>query len=393
MRTVVEPKPHISKLWGQQEANPETVYRLMKYVIRVNHAGKALLHNVVTGELVVLDRSEEELLPTLPRSWTKEMEPLFRAHFLVPVDYDECRQVIRIRTVLRKFNDARQKPGIVSYTILPTTACNARCYYCFEQGIKTETMTEETANEVVAFIKRNCNGNDVFLDWFGGEPTVAANRIDQICLGLQKEGIRYSSKITTNGYLFDERMVDRAKNIWNLRSAGISLDGTAETYNRTKRYVCADEKPFDRVLRNIGLLAKAQIYVSVRMNYDLANYTEFADLVAKFKDRFGTDPMIHLSVHPVNEEHVDADGRLLHGTEEWFNEKTLELNNLARVAGLYKKSYALPSLNTAECNASSRSAITITPSGNFVRCSEKLSPSEVTGNLEDGETNPQKVEA
>ncbi|MBQ0101710.1 MAG: radical SAM protein [Firmicutes bacterium] len=321
------------------------------------------------------------------------MSDLVASHFLVPEGYDDYGQTVRLRSIIRKLEDARRKPGIYTYTILPTTACNARCYYCFEQGVKTETMTDETADETVAFIKRNCNGKEVFLDWFGGEPTVGARIIDRICLGLQKEGVVYSSSITTNGFLFDEEMVDRAKNLWKLKSAGISLDGTAETYNKTKRYVTSDPNPFDRVLTNIGLLAKACIRVSARMNYDLANYTQFADLVAEFKKRFGDDPMIGLTVHPVNDEHKDADGNLLHGSEEWFDKKTLELNNLAREAGLYRRSYELPSLKTHECKGASPTAITITPSGNLLRCSECLGPEEFTGNLETGETDREKAES
>ena len=34
--------------------------------------------------------------------------------------------------------------------------------------------------------------------------------------------------------LFDEDMIDRAKNLWNLHQASISLDGTEATFNRVK---------------------------------------------------------------------------------------------------------------------------------------------------------------
>lgn len=36
--------------------------------------------------------------------------------------------------------------AITNYTILTTTGCNARCFYCYEKGTKPVTMTAETAD-------------------------------------------------------------------------------------------------------------------------------------------------------------------------------------------------------------------------------------------------------
>ena len=56
MRTIVEPKEFIAKLWGKQKINDTDTFRMMRYVIRDDYDGKVLLHNVVTGQLVVLDQ-------------------------------------------------------------------------------------------------------------------------------------------------------------------------------------------------------------------------------------------------------------------------------------------------------------------------------------------------
>ena len=84
-------------------------------------------------------------------------------------------------------------------------------------------MTEQTANEVVEFIVRNCGDKRIHIAWFGGEPTLATARIDQICEGLIKNEIKYSSSITTNGYLIDEEMAHRAKRLWRLKYVNMSI--------------------------------------------------------------------------------------------------------------------------------------------------------------------------
>ena len=158
MITIAEPKEHIDKLWGKQKIREGETYRLMRYVLRVDHEDKVLLHNVVTGRLVVLEREEAEALETLPAAYTPAMEQLVTEHYLVPENYDEHQQAVNLRNILHKFDIAAvSNPiSITRYTILPTTACNARCYYCYEHGIPAFTMTEQIADDTIKFIADHC---------------------------------------------------------------------------------------------------------------------------------------------------------------------------------------------------------------------------------------------
>ena len=390
MRTIVEPKEHIAKLWGQQKTQPDAVYRRMKYVLQVNCEGKTALHNVVTGELIVLDEAEEAILAALPRAWTQEMDELIRAHFLVPEGYDEHKAVYGMRHILRQMENAQKLPGIVKYTILPTTACNARCYYCFEKGTKPVTMTEQTANDTVRFIKEHCNGRKVYIDWFGGEPTVAANRIDQICKGLSENGIEYSSHITTNGYLFDEDMVRTARELWHLESAMITVDGTEVTYNRVKAYPNVEGSPYQRVMRNIGLLLDSGIKVNFRVNLDLHNYEELPDIFDEVKKNFTNRENLQVTIHPVIAQ-KSFELTEPHASVEWFSKKLLKLHKMAWNSGLLKADDKLLFLQHEECEAASESAITITPVGALAKCPEQFAEKDLVGDLQNGIENTELV--
>ena len=394
MRTIVEPKEFIAKLWGKQKINYTDTFRMMRYVIRDDYDGKVLLHNVVTGQLVVLDQREAELLNKLPLEYCSEMERLVENHYLVTDQFDENRQVVKMREVLRKLDEVQRKPGIIHYTILPTTACNARCYYCFEHGSKIVTMSEQTANSVVDYIDSHCALNrQVSISWFGGEPTVASKRIDQICEGLKNKGIQITSDITTNGYLFDEELAIRARKLWNLQLANITIDGTENTYNRIKSYVDAKDNPYIRVLTNVGLLLEQRIRVSLRMNFDLGNYHEFKDLIKDKKNRFGENPLIQIHVHPIIGQFVTNEGVVSHGSDKWFEEKIVELNDMARNAGLLKPKDELPYLKYKGCQANNKSAATITPEGSLVRCPEQYGDEQVAGNIWAGVTNSEIVQS
>lgn len=397
MITIVEPKEHIDKLWGKQKIREGETYRMMRYVLRVDHEDKVLLHNVVTGRLVVLDREEAEALETLPSPYCPAMEQLVTEHYLVPEDYDEHQQMLNLRYILHKFHvmGVSHVDGIRNYTILPTTACNARCYYCFEHGVRPVTMTEQIADDTVKFIAEHCGKEkNISIRWFGGEPTVAVHRIDQICEGLREKGIRYSSTMTTNGYLFDEEMVSKAKTLWNLTHVMISVDGTERNYNEIKDYANAEDNPYQRVLRNIGLLLDQGVSVSLRMNFDVGNCQDFSDLLKEARERYQRKENILVYAFPLEGEYPDKNGNILHGSEAWFNEKFAELNGAAKKAGLFQRKLDLPSLFFSACKAGTPSSMVITAEGKLGRCTGIFfEEDQIVGNVTDGITVPNYCKA
>ena len=388
--TLAEPQQRVVKLWGRQAAKPGETYRLMKYVLRVEHEGHTALHNVMTGQLVLLNDDEIRLVDSLPAAYSADMEALVADHYLVPEGYDEYKQLVSLRTILRKLTPPVK--NITHYTILPTTACNARCYYCFEQGSKIVTMTEQTAEDTVRFIAEHCGEEKkVSITWFGGEPTVAANRIDQICHGLQREGIAYTGMMYTNGYLFDEEMADKARDLWHLRGLQIVVDGTEELYNRIKNYVNPQDNPYQRVMRNIGLLLEREIRVAVRMNIDQINHDSFKEVAEELVERYPRQSNLMLWATPVIGDYSDGNADKRHADEVWLKNRMLELNDYAMSVGLAKQTTTLPSLKYQGCMADGDGCIVISAAGALVECAEHFRGTDEVGNLVDGLTNHELI--
>lgn len=392
MKTLAEAQERVTKLWGKQAPKTEEIYRLMKYVLRVEHEGHTALHNVMTGQLILLNEDEIRLLDTLPATYSADMAALVADHYLVPQGYNEYKQLQSLRTILRKLTPPAK--AITHYTILPTTACNARCYYCFEQGSKIVTMTEQTAEETVRFIAEHCGEEkNVRITWFGGEPTVAANRIDQICRGLQREGITYTGMMYTNGYLFDEEMADKARDLWHVKRMQIVIDGTEELYNRIKNYVNPKDNPYQRVMRNIGLLLDREIRISVRMNVDRINYESFAgvvqDLVARYKGKQG----LSMYAYPLIGDYSNEDADTAHADEAWIAQKVYELNELSENCGIGWTTKPLPRLEYQGCMADNESAIVISASGALGKCCEHFQEERRIGMLSVGITETNMVKS
>ncbi len=384
MITIVNPMEHIDKLWGKQRIMDDDTYRMMRYVLRVDYDGKVLLHNVVTGQLVILEQAEAEAVDKLPMKYGPVMEQLVTKHYLVAEAYDEHLQVVKMREILRKLDDAHKEQGIIYYTILPTTACNAHCFYCYERGLKTETMTPQIIRAVVEFIKKQYKGDRIWIRWFGGEPTLAEHLIDQICKGLEEKQIDFASRMTTNGFLIDGKMIMKMKELWHLEQVVISMDGSEENYNRIKAFADVNDNPYQRVMRNIGFLLNDGISVALRMNFDKENYCDFRNLLDDVEKKFGHNPLLEVRPHQINPRTRDTDVGSYQEYEQWYNEKIVELNEMSRRKGFFHKEYPLPSLKYKVCMAASDNAVVIMPDGSLVSCPDLLSSDQIKGDLWQG---------
>ena len=284
MQVIIPTPLQYEQIVGRQKRVDGERYRLMTYVVQQPVTNGLLLYHTLTCSMVLLQPDEAADL-------TAQRELIDR-WFLVPEDHDDrklCRQVRQMVTLLKP-----AAKTISTYIILPTTGCNARCFYCFEQGAKPVTMTTETASRVVRYIVAHRGNEEVTLRWFGGESLVNAKVIGQICTELREQGVPFCSVMTSNGYLFDAEMVQRARDLWQLQHVMITIDGTEQTYNRVKAFVYRGVNAFERVLQNIGMLTAAGIHVSIRLNVDNYNIKEMAELVELLHRRFGTNA--HLSV-------------------------------------------------------------------------------------------------
>ena len=250
MQVIIPTPLQYEQIVGRQKRVDGERYRLMTYVVQQPVTDGLLLYNTLTCSMVLLQPDEAADI-------TAQRELIDR-WFLVPQGHDDrklCRQVRQMVALLKP-----AAKTISTYIILPTTGCNARCFYCFEKGTKSVSMTAETASKVVHYIVAHRGDEEVSLKWFGGEPLVNAKVIDQICTELREQGVPFRSIMTSNGYLFDADKVQRAKDLWQLRRVQITLDGTEQTYNRVKAYVYQGVNAFERVLQNIGMLIATGIF-------------------------------------------------------------------------------------------------------------------------------------
>lgn len=377
----------ISKFWVKPKIQTDSSYRLMKYVLVCECEDGTLLHNCVTGELVLIECESGALINSLPMTYNNKMDKLINKHFLVPENNDDKKSVSQLRNIVKIMSTKR---AITSYTILPTTTCNARCFYCYESDMEHHNMSEETAEQLVKYIKEKSGGKKVFINWFGGEPLLCVDRINQIVKGLKENGVEFTSTITTNGYLFSKELARHAKDEWNLTDSQITIDGTEEVYNKTKAYVNITGSPYKKVMENISYLLDNGIVVKMRINLSIYNFDDAKNLIDEIAKRFSERNLLmpyialvyeDVGFNPVSYNNTDAMN---------LNIKKKELEDSIEEYGFGCLKNELPSLDTIFCMADNDRAVLINPKGETAMCEHYVFDS-VSGTIFDDNKNTEMI--
>lgn len=273
------------------------------------------------------------------------------------------------------------------YKIFTTTACNARCFYCFENGIKVQTMNDETADALVKYIINTHCRDRVNLYWFGGEPLCNHRIITHICKGLSANNIDYLSYIVTNGILFDDTLVKEAMDLWHLDRCQITLDGMHDEYKKRKNYKFDYENPLEIVLNNIEKLADANIRrLDIRLNTDVNNIDSILLLKEYLKKRFGGRDNISVYPAPImdtwfdyNDDHSNEKRNDLFAAWSLIRDE-VEQDGL-RAASKFSKEVPL-----SYCMASNTYSVIVSADGKLYTC-ENYSDDFEYGDLWNGITN------
>ena len=259
-------------IWLERTQYEESVYN-----ISISKNGKLAIFNSATGAVVLMDSDTIINLPT------KEKLCLVENGFLVPIGTQEYNCYISKIKIYDK-----EKPNF--FTIIPTTVCNAKCFYCYEEEYCKLTVNDAILDKIINYLSQHLGDNaECVLDWYGGEPLLCVNQIDKIVSTLRARGKllnRWSSSITTNGTLLSKEIIAHLIQEWHLSVAHITIDGTEKEHNYRKNVNLNGESAFQKTFSGIYELLSAGVYVNLRIHLDHLNKASFPDILQKLSVLF-----------------------------------------------------------------------------------------------------------
>ncbi|MBQ5952173.1 MAG: radical SAM protein [Lachnospiraceae bacterium] len=339
MITLQRPDPKVGALLGENKGIREgCLLRPSQFALPLIIGGRKVVWNTFTRQCIETEyfflfqpeTGEPSQIRFDPAD--REMSALVRCDFLVKEGIDEADRFEKVLTLLRRMT--KRKDGYLGYTILPTTACNARCVYCYEEGIAPESMTEDVIEETVRYIESTCRkGAPIELHWFGGEPMAGEKTIDRICGALRGKGVDYRSSMISNGSLITPARAKKMREDWRLQNIQITLDGREDMYCARKRYKDFPGSPYRAVLDGIRALLEQRVRVNIRLNVEEENLQEMHALVEELSREFADETGIRLYAHSIFVEEGDVrerdDAAFYDAMEEL--EKTLRAFNRKRM--------------------------------------------------------------
>lgn len=210
---------------------------------------------------------------------------------------------------------------LLELIILPTEKCNFRCTYCYEDFVIGRMQPEVRSGLKRLLESRAPELRQLKLGWFGGEPTLALDVVEELCRFAkelaERYGFLFSSSMTTNGYLLDQ-CFDRLLG-WGVTEYQISLDGPKEYHDRT-RLRANKSGTFDRIWQNLLMLREkpGRFHVILRLHMNPQNVGALYSFVPVLDRELLQDHRFSLLFAPV--EHLggphDDDFNILNGAEE-----------------------------------------------------------------------------
>lgn len=277
--------------------------------------------------------------------------------------------------------------GSQSLTILPTTNCNARCWYCYERGIEHFDMSQDIIDNTIQFIKDQFQiEQDLSINWFGGEPLMHYDAINQITMAAKAEGFTLNTCITTNGSLITPELISLLNENYKDKFMSITIDAIGENYGAVKRFVdYPSEQAYDRLINNIKSVLSAGIRVLLRINFK--DYEEAKKIYSHLESVFSDFPrsLYYIYYAPIWNKNR---GHSLEETLEYIDymRRGYDINILANpyIDNVFIHHIA-NERRIAYCTAMNKHHYVVNAEGSLYRCHCLVSENKYAcGNVKDG---------
>lgn len=259
---------------------------------------------------------------------------------------------------------------------LPTTGCNFKCIYCYQDGI--DRACKMTLNDVKTidnylreYLRLNPQIKYLMITLHGGEPTYNWKIVPFAMNVFRKIADDFSLKLYTsivsNGYLLTPEKAEFLK-FYGWHRFQVTLDGPKEIHNR-RRHLINGNGTFDCIVSNINyILDKKNLpSIDLRINFDRSNYEYVFELIDFLADKFEKEKLF-LSFGNITQTYESKAHDYIEKQKILFDnfaDLYIKIYDYASKKGFYlNDSYVFGSI----CTAKVRNSFIFSPDGKIYKC-------------------------
>lgn len=239
--------------------------------------GFSLVYNTLQRSLICVPAAIEEAVLKRDLSGVPEetLTALLFSNILIEAGIDEEKV---FKNWLGRYSLDTQTLGL---TLITTYACNCRCVYCYEDGVRKpgeavsvmpaggiKKLSAWTENLVKLWRPRTLD-----FCFHGGEPSIYPDVVDTIAKSMRaiadRNNLKPSFSIVTNGTLMTNRFIGVLKDN-GINRVMSTLDGPEEVHNK-RRPLCSGVGTFAQTFKGLECLVKEGFRVFLGINIDKGN--------------------------------------------------------------------------------------------------------------------------
>lgn len=241
--------------------------------------GNLLLYNTANGAFAELDEAAA-------RAWESGEHDAAAAAQLARLGLlTELSPGDELERQRALFDRERTDASTLTFSFLPTYACNFRCPYCYELGhnkIKGK-MEARTMGAIERFVQKRFDASGfskLSVQWYGGDPSLALDvvaELSQRLLSWAKEhDVAYDAMMLTNANTIDAEAARRIAEC-EVSTVLLTIDGPEELHNR-RRVAANGSNSYQRTIEAARLLRSYGIGLAATMNTDKVNIQHYEKL-------------------------------------------------------------------------------------------------------------------
>src|SRR5260221_3772352 len=272
------------------------MYKLSYYTVfsdSLNSKGDSVLFCTRSSKAFIVSKSLRETLneESFDRLDSTVLDALKIANGIVARDEDELLSIRQENIEFIAENSAK-----TLYTVIqPTANCQLGCYYCGQSHSKAHLSSIDSSLLFDRIRSKLLSGNyqSLYVGWFGAEPLMGLPQMRKLSADFKQIsseiGIKYSSKIVTNGLSLKPQIYKELVQDLNVTSMEVTLDGTAE-YHDGHRYTKSGGDSFSLIYKNLCDIFSLSDYedmncpISIRCNVDKKNWKDVSNLIRKIAE-------------------------------------------------------------------------------------------------------------
>ncbi|HEX7057297.1 MAG TPA: radical SAM protein [Bacilli bacterium] len=336
-----------------------------------------IVYNSYTGAIAALDDNEFALLSretlknadlTLHQATIAQLAEL---GFIVPAETDELKKAEQLHQSLHKYD-------LMHLVVMPTESCNFRCTYCYEHFARGK-MSKQVVTNLADYVDKHARKfANLSLSWFGGEPLLAPDVIEELSerflQAAETYGFNYYSDMATNGYFLTPELFRKLLK-WRVTRYMITIDGTREIHDK-RRKLSTGGGSYERIMENLLQIKElaGDFEIHLRMNFDHDNLALIPDALQQLGALFGGDKRFQLFARPVGKWGGPNDDELPVCDHHVAGQKIWDFQEFGQTQGIRMSSFIEEAMlpTGSVCYAAKPHSLVVGSDGTLYKCTIAL---------------------